>query len=109
VSGTVTYQGQPVPKGFVTLEPDSAAGNNGPGGGAEIVNGKYDTKVAAGVVGGSYKVRIVGTDGVKTTVSGEELAEGKPLFTPYETTVEFPQQTSVKDFEIPAAPSAAPN
>lgn len=99
VSGTVTHKGMPVPKGFITFEP--AAGNNGPGGGAEIVNGKYDTQVAAGVVGGAYKVRIVGTDGVKTTVSGEELADGSPLFPPYETTLEFAKENAVKDFAVP--------
>jgi hypothetical protein len=101
VSGSVTFQGQPVPKGFITLEPDSDRGNSGPGGGTEIVNGKYDTKVAAGVVGGPYKVRIVGTDGVPVTESGEELTEGKPLFAPFETTIEFPTQNSVKDFAVP--------
>lgn len=101
VSGAVTHQGKPVPKGFVTLEPDADRGNQGPGGGAEIVNGRYNTKVEGGVVGGPYKVRIVGTDGMPTTVSGEELAEGKPLFQPYETTVEFPTQASVQDFEVP--------
>ncbi|WP_254510055.1 hypothetical protein [Anatilimnocola floriformis] len=104
VSGSVTYQGKPVPKGFITLEPDAVAGNSGPGGGTEIRNGKYNTKVAGGVVGGAYKVRIVGTDGVKVTVSGEELADGRPLFPPYETTLEFPKQGTVKNFEIPAAP-----
>lgn len=101
VSGAVTHQGKPVPKGFITLEPDADRGNSGPGGGTEIVNGQYNTKVEGGVVGGSYKVRIVGTDGVPTTISGEELTEGKPLFQPYETTVDFPKQTSVQDFAVP--------
>lgn len=101
VSGAVTYQGKPVPKGFITLEPDADRGNSGPGGGTEIVNGQYNTKVEGGVVGGPYKVRIVGTDGVPATVSGEELTEGKPLFQPYETTVEFPKQASVQDFAVP--------
>jgi hypothetical protein len=102
VSGTVTFNGQPVPKGFITLEPDSDKGNSGPGGGGEIVGGKYDTKTERGIVGGAYKVRITGTDGKPVTVSGEELPEGQPLFAPYETTVDFPADATVRDFEIPA-------
>ena len=101
VSGTVKHKGQLVPKGFITLEPDTVGGNSGPGGGAEIVDGRYDTKTAAGVVGGSYKVRIVGTDGQPATVSGETLPEGRPLFAPYETIVDFPKEATVKDFEVP--------
>ncbi len=102
LSGNVNFNGQPVPKGFITLEPDTEKGNSGPGGGADIVNGKYDTKTAMGIVGGAYRVRITGTDGMPVTISGEELPEGKPLFPPYETTVDFPAQISVRDFDIPA-------
>lgn len=102
LSGTVTYDGKPVPKGFITLEPDSAQGNSGPGGGADIVNGKYDTKTAMGFVGGPYKVRITGTDGIPASIEGEELPDGKPLFLPFETTVDFPREATVRDFEIPA-------
>ena len=102
LSGTVTYDGQPVPKGFITLEPDSAQGNSGPGGGADIINGKYDTKTAMGMVGGPYRVRITGTDGTPVSIEGEELPEGKPLFQPYESTVDFPKEPTVRDFEIPA-------
>ncbi|WP_425614781.1 hypothetical protein NA78x_004660 [Anatilimnocola sp. NA78] len=100
VSGKVTFNGQPVPKGTIILEPDIERGNSGPGGGAEIVNGQYDTKLEAGVVGGAYKVRINGTDGVPVTESGETLAEGKPLFPTYETVVEFAKEKTVKDFEV---------
>lgn len=100
VSGAVTHNGQPVPKGFITLEPDSEQGNSGPGGGAEIVNGRYDTKIEKGIVGGFYKVRITGTDGVPVTISGEELPDGKPLFKPYETKIDFPKETTTRDFEV---------
>lgn len=102
VRGSVTFNGKPVPKGFVTLEPNSDQGNSGPGGGAEIKNGQYDTGRDAGVVGGSYKVRVVGTDGMATTMSGEELPDGTPLFAPYEFVFEFPQDATTKDIEVPA-------
>jgi hypothetical protein len=101
VSGTVSFRGQPVPKGFITLEPDGNAGNSGPGGGAEIVNGRYNTGTEGGVVGGPYVVRIVGYDGVEASMSGETLPDGKPLFPPYETTFDFPKEPSTKDFEVP--------
>ena len=103
VSGTVTYDGKPVPKGFVTFEPDAAANNSGPGGGAPIENGSYSTGVEAGVVGGPYKVRIVGYDGVPAKMEGETLPDGQPLFAPFETTFDFPKETSEKDFEVPKA------
>ena len=104
LSGAVTHNGQPVPKGFITLEPDSEQGNSGPGGGAEIVNGKYDTKIEKGIVGGFYKVRITGTDGVPVTISGEELPDGTPLFEPYETKIDFPKETTTRDFEVGKSP-----
>jgi hypothetical protein len=101
VSGTVTFDGKPVPKGSITLEPNAESGNSGPGGGAEIVDGKYNTGVEKGVIGGAYKIRIVGYDGVPVEMEGEKLADGKSLFSPYETTFDFPQETTTKDFEIP--------
>lgn len=102
VSGKVTYKGKPVPKGFITFEPDSSKGNEGPGGGAEIVDGEYSTESGKGVLGGPYRVKIVGYDGVPTRQSGEELPDGKPLFIPYETTVDFPKESTEKDFDVPA-------
>ncbi len=101
VSGTVSFRGQPVPKGSITLEPDGDAGNSGPGGGAEIVNGRYSTGLEGGVVGGPYVIRIVGYDGVEANMAGETLPDGKPLFRPFETTFDFPKESITKDFEIP--------
>jgi hypothetical protein len=103
VSGAVTYDGKPVPKGHVTFNPDTAQGNSGPGGGAPIVNGKYRTTADMGVVGGPHQVKIVGYDGVPVNMEGEELPDGTPLFTPYQTTVDFPEEKTEQNFEIPAA------
>lgn len=110
VSGQVTYQGKPVPSGYIKLIPDTSKGNSGPGGGAEIVDGTYRTPSGKGVVGGPYIVEIVGTDGVPYTESGEEIPDGKPLFKAYETTFDFPKETTVKDFEVPdkVPPKARP-
>lgn len=101
VSGSVTFDGKPVPKGFVTFYPDTEAGNRGPGGGAEIRDGVYQTADGKGVVGGPHRIRIIGFDGMARTESGEELADGASLFTPYETTIDFPTEDTVQNFEIP--------
>jgi hypothetical protein len=103
VHGSVTYDGQPVPKGFITILPDSAKGNEGPGGGAAIENGTYRTEPGKGVIGGPHTVRIVGYDGVPTSMEGEQLPDGQPLFAPYETTIDFPRQDFQQDFKIPKA------
>jgi hypothetical protein len=104
VSGTVTFDGKPVPTGYVTFEPDTEKGNTGPGGGAEIRNGKFTTSRGKGVVGGAYRVKIVGYDGKPTSANGEELADGKSLFPIYQTLVEFPKESITKDFEVPLKP-----
>ena len=44
VSGTVTFNGQPVPAGQVVFSPDLSKGNDGPQGYAEIHGGRYDTR-----------------------------------------------------------------
>ena len=43
VSGTVTFNGQPVPQGKIYFDPDTAAGNDGVQGFARIQEGAYDT------------------------------------------------------------------
>ncbi len=101
VSGTVTYDKQPVPKGFITFSPDDTAGNKGPGGGAQIINGKFKTDIGKGVVGGPYTIQIVGYDGVPAKVEGEELKDGKPLFSTYMTTLTLPKGDSTQNFDIP--------
>lgn len=101
VTGDVTYAGQPVPRGFVTFSPDAESGNSGPGGGAPIYNGKFDTNKGKGIVGGPHQVRIIGYDGVPTEMEGEELADGKPLFPPYETKLDLPSEDGTRDFVIP--------
>lgn len=101
-SGKVTYNGQPVAKGFIYLIPDSSQGNQGPGGGAPIENGEYRTADGKGIVGGPYIVEIEGYDGVASaSEDGEPLPDGKPLFSKYRTTVDFPKEDVEQDFDIP--------
>jgi hypothetical protein len=100
VSGTITFKGKPVPKGFVRLIPDSSKGTRGPGGGGPIKNGKFHAPANKGVVAGAYLIEIDGLDGVPTQEGGEELADGKALFPMVRVEHEFPDKDSVWDYEV---------
>jgi hypothetical protein len=99
VSGSVRYDGQPLPAGVVYFDPDIAKGNDGPQGYAIIKDGSFTTSAPGGqgVVGGAYLVRIEGFDGQP----GHELPLGKPLFTDFEELVDLPKAPSKCDFEVP--------
>ena len=99
VSGTVTYQGQPVPIGSIVFEPDSTKGNSGASGSAQIKDGKYDTREedGTGTIGGPHLVRILGLDGKPDG----ELTRGTPLFPEYGTTIDLPKETTTHDFDVP--------
>lgn len=65
VSGTVTFDGQPLALGMIVFEPDPAAGNRGTQGHADIMDGRFDTRLAGkGAAVGAQIVRITGGDGV---------------------------------------------
>jgi len=102
VSGKVTFGGKPVPAGFVCFTPDTSKGNQGPQGYGKIINGHYSTEHDdQGSVSGPQVVEIRGFDG---NASGElaALVPGRPLFPPYRTEVDIPEQAATIDFEIPA-------
>jgi hypothetical protein len=103
LSGTVTFDGKPVPKGFITFTPDTEKGNDGPGGGAEIIDGKYRTESGKGIIGGPHNVRIVGYDGIPARVEGEDLPDGKSLFAPHQEKIDFPKQDREYNFAIAKA------
>ncbi len=98
VSGTVTYDGKPVPVGEVVFEPDTSKGNNGPGSVADIKDGKYTTTSGKGVVGGAYIIRVTGFDGVMTN---PEASYGAVLFPQYEERVDLPEGTTEKNIVVP--------
>ena len=105
VSGTVSYNGEPVPFGSVLFLADADEGNAGPQGVAEIEDGKFDTSVAGrGVVGGAYKVIIQGRK-EQSSADDDEGAVVPPLFTDYTTSIVFPEENSVQTFEVPAQTS----
>lgn len=69
VSGTVTYEDQPVGKGWITFLP---ADGQGPTAGGQITNGQYR---ASDLTPGKKIVQIIGVRAVKFARSSEEMAE----------------------------------
>lgn len=105
LSGTVTFDGKPIPAGSIIFQPNASAGNTGPQGAAEIRDGKYDTSVnGKGTIGGPHIVRITGFDGVAES----EMDVVKPLFAEYQIEVDLPTESGTKDFEVPADAPKAP-
>lgn len=100
VSGSVTYNGQPVPRGVIQFRPDASKGTEGPAESVEIVEGKYDTSEHGfGTVGGAHVVIIHGFDG--DSRPADELPLGKPLFSEYTTSAELPAQDGAQvDFDV---------
>jgi hypothetical protein len=94
VSGVVTYNGKPIPKGLIFFDPQT----DGPQGFANIVSGKYDTaQQGKGVRGGTYAIRVNGFDGKEAN----EAPFGQALFPEYTGTKELPKQNSTYDLDIP--------
>src|SRR4029079_8096155 len=94
VSGAVTYDGKPIPKGLIFFDPQT----DGPQGFANIVGGKYDTtQQGKGVRGGAYNIRVNGFDGKEAN----EAPFGQALFPEYTGTKELPQEDSTYDLNVP--------
>ncbi len=97
LSGSVTYDGKPVPAGIISLEPDTSLGNSGPGTLVEFTNGRYRTTRGKGTVGGPHLVRIVGHDGKAIS----EMPLGRCLFQEYRLQVDLPRHDAAYDFDVP--------
>jgi len=82
VSGTVSFEGQPVPAGLVMFDPDVSSGNNGPQGFALIHDGVFNTADTGGKgpVAGPHRIRVSGYDG---TQGNEAQPYGQPIFAEY--------------------------
>jgi hypothetical protein len=100
VSGTVTFDGRPVPAGRIYFDPDPKTNPNSPQGFADIQDGHYDTAQSGrGTPGGMFTVRIEGFDGRSTA----QFSFGQPLFNTHQERVELPAATTQKDFHVPAS------
>ncbi|UUO08642.1 hypothetical protein M4951_10065 [Blastopirellula sp. J2-11] len=97
VTGNVTFNGQPVSGGMIYFEPDVRAGNNGPQGFAEIIDGRYSTlKGGRGVKSGPNMVRIEEIQ----PIEGEKSRA--MLFYEHHTEAVLTADNTEQDFEIPA-------
>jgi hypothetical protein len=103
ISGSVTFQGKPVPVGFIKFEPDTTKGNAGPGTGAPIKDGNYNVPSAKGILGGHYRVIVDGFDGIPAVVDGEKSPDGKLLFSNQQVPAELPQQDTTWNIELPSS------
>lgn len=101
VSGTVTYDGKPIPRGNIVFTPDSKAGNTGPGTVAEIKDGKFETPDGKGVVGGKYILLVTGYDGVPVEGGEGMNANGSLLCRPHELRKDLSTADSTVDINIP--------
>jgi hypothetical protein len=99
ISGKVTFKGQPVPAGFISFTPDSAAGTLGHVRALQVKDGAYDSAKESepGLPPGKYFIRISGFDGVRIPLYGQ----GKQIFNEIEDTFTVPEGESTKDWEIP--------
>ncbi len=101
LSGSVTYNGQPVPAGYILFEPDKSKGNDGPGSSADIEDGRYRTPPGQGVIGGPHIVTICGFDGKPIDLGqGQKNPQGNPLFMNYQITVDLPKHSTTHDFHV---------
>ena len=105
LSGTVTYNGKPVPAGYMVFASDSAAGNTGPGAQAEIHDGKFTTPPGLGTIGGPHLVSIYGFDGKPYQEQNVPVKSviplGMPLFKTVTLKVDLPEEAAEHDFTVP--------
>ena len=101
LSGKVTYNGQPVPAGYILFAPDTSQGNKGPGAQADIQDGRYQTPAGQGAIGGPHVVTISGFDGVAFEDGPVKNPMGKRLFASYQTKTDLPKEAGTQDFTVP--------
>jgi hypothetical protein len=98
VTGTVTFDGKPIPSGMIVFTPDVSKQNDGPQGVADIKDGKYDTRQSKDqdMVGGPMNVSVTGLS-----------ADGRPLCQ-YDFAVDLPREDTTKDIEVPKSAASKP-
>lgn len=107
VSGTVTFDGRPVPAGKVYFRPDADTGGTGATGFADIVDGRYDTGLtgARNVGTGPMVVMVEGIDPQGGGGGDAPDVTARLLFQGHELRVDVPQGAFTFDIAVP--PQAA--
>ncbi len=101
ISGTVNYNGKPVPAGTISFEP---VGREISPGFATIRDGKYDTaENGVGQVGGEHVVKITGDarPPVDPNSFQADSYVAKELFPKFQKNAVLPKRRSTQDFEVP--------
>jgi hypothetical protein len=88
VTGTVSYQGQPIKAGQITFIPD---GQMAPAGGAPIVDGAYSIPSETGLPEGNYKVAVSAKDGpqAQDEMPGEHIEPKETIPAKYNADTEL--------------------
>lgn len=104
LSGTVTFQGKPVPEGEIIISPDPSTNSDGSGSYAAIKDGHFETAPGKGITGGAYLLSVTGFDGVpfESDDGAETFLQGKTLFSDYQLKQQFQDQDQTLDIEVPA-------
>ena len=105
VAGTVTFDGQPVPRGSIWFEPDGSIGTTAPTGFATIRDGQFATDLEQSPVAGSHLARISGFDGsLPDDNEWDSPMEypGNPLFEEYTVDVMIPPPDGQLQIDVPA-------
>ncbi|HVV99277.1 MAG TPA: hypothetical protein VHB77_02985 [Planctomycetaceae bacterium] len=106
-SGTVEFDGEPVPVGTIIFQPDASKGNDGPQGVATIVDGAFDTRGPGGkgAIPGPTIIRITGFKEEADPSSDEP----KPaLFDNFEIRQELSDSESDLTLEVPKSAGELP-
>lgn len=101
LSGSITYDGKPVPAGSIVFAPDTSKGNDGPGASADIKDGVYRLGPGRGMIGGPHVARISGFDGKPIQDGPIVNALGKPLFANVQISIDLPKQATTHNIDIP--------
>ena len=96
VSGKVTFQGKPVPAGWISFTPESGKGSVRM---CYIKDGVYDSSKEPdpGIHPGKNMVKIAGFDGNKMPY----WVQGKQIFNMVDETFDVPAGSTTKDWGIP--------
>jgi hypothetical protein len=107
VSGKVTYDGKPVPAGFIVFIPEDAKGNSGPATTAGIEDGQFRTLPGKGTIGGPHIAAVYGFDGKHSVAAKDPGGTATidpmrhPLFKTTTIKVNLPKEKTGQDIMVP--------
>lgn len=95
VTGRVTWKGNAVPMGNVSIEPDASQGNKGPQCRSSIIKGVFTSRPEFGAVSGPVIVEVEGSE------QRPDKEFPVPLFPRYNFKTEIPKGKATLDIVVP--------